>query len=126
MQLFDIPRSRLAAAVAFIFAIVVIVTLRTISALRAGENLRLFTIVVTMLLLNAFTHIVHALLTRRCPPGAATSVLVLLPYCAYTLHRLSLSGKGMATIDGHVLGLAAIALLATVAAAHLFARIVAP
>jgi hypothetical protein len=123
-HLFDMPRSRFVAAAAFIFVLLVIVTLRTISALRAGDNPHLFTLAIVMLLINAFTHITHALLVRRCTPGVATSVPVLLPYCTYTLHRLSLLGSGVSTLDGRVLAVAAVALLVMLVTAHLFARLI--
>jgi Protein of unknown function with HXXEE motif len=119
----DIPRPKFIVAVAFIFAIVVTVTLVSIPLLRQGRHLDMFTVAVTMLLLNAFTHIGYSLIVRGYTPGVATAVLVLLPYCYYTLHRLLISGQNGLVAGGHVIGFAVIALCVVIATAHIFSRI---
>jgi hypothetical protein len=120
----DVPRPKLIVAAAFIFALVVAVTLASIPLLRQGRHLDMFTMALTMLLLNAFTHVGYSLIVRGYTPGVATAVLVLLPYCSYTLHRLSTSGRGGWVAGGHVIGFAVIALCVVIATAHIFARIV--
>ena len=119
-----VSRPKFVVAVAFIFALVVTVTLMSISSLHQGGHLDMFTVAVTMLLINAFTHISYSLIVRGYTPGVATAVFVLLPYCSYTLHLLAVSGQGSLAAGGHVIGLAAIALCVVVVAAHFFARII--
>jgi Protein of unknown function with HXXEE motif len=121
-RVLDISRARFVVGVAFVFTLVAAATLVSIRALGEGRHLDLFTMAVLTLLVNAFTHIGSSLILRSYTPGVATAVLVLLPYCKYTLHRLSVSGQAGSTAGGPVIAIAAAAMCVVVVAAHLFAR----
>jgi hypothetical protein len=61
-------------------------------------------IAVYLPLVNAFTHIAHAVITRNYNPGLVSAIVIFLPLCAWCLYRIQESGDGPLTM--HAIGLA--------------------
>jgi len=58
---------------------------------------------VYLVLVNAFVHIVHAVIFKRYNPGLVTAVVVFLPLGSITLHLINQAGGG--AVSSHILGL---------------------
>ena len=60
-------------------------------------------VAVYLALVNAFMHVVHAIVFRRYNPGLATAVAVFLPLGFHVLHLIDEAGAG--TVASHAIGL---------------------
>ncbi|HEU0196937.1 MAG TPA: HXXEE domain-containing protein [Nevskiaceae bacterium] len=60
-------------------------------------------IAVYLVIVNAFVHIIHAIIFRRYNPGLVTAVLVFLPLGIWVLHLVDSAGAG--SVANHAVGL---------------------
>ena len=75
--------------VAIIFAIFLLASAVDAPRVRAGKAPRFSLVLIALLVLNAFTHVLQAIVMRGYTPGVVTSILLVIPYgwLVWTSHR---------------------------------------
>ena len=85
--------------IAWILLIISFITFMTAYHIPTGENFLLFTAVINIFFLQAFSHIGQTIIFRGYTPGVVTALFMVIPYSLLTYYRL----LELSLIDRHLL-----------------------
>lgn len=122
----SLTTAQMTGAVLFELLLCMLASWAGVRALRAGKLSLFFTVPLTVLFANVFTHAGQTVIFGAYTPGVITAVIFALPYCLYAYHRLFRAELMTWRLAGASLALGAAVALPVVLTAHSVGRFLFP